>query len=154
MCSYEAVKCFVLSVLENGRYFCFSVDCSEIFLEHLILHSISLSSKFFENFFDFKSNVNQSIFKKNGLWHWGEHNLQHKILAWTKRRSFTARFTYSLFWVCIEMLGLKFISLFLLSVDNDNNNNNNERISRAPFHVKHAEFHWTGASTKIQNTCI
>ena len=38
--------------------------------------------------------------------------------------------------------------------NNNNNNNNNERISRAPFHVKHAQLHWTGANTKIQNTCI
>ena len=27
-------------------------------------------------------------------------------------------------------------------------NNNNERISRAPFHVKRARLHWTGANTK------
>ena len=40
-----------------------------------------------------------------------------------------------------------------LNIDN-NNNNNNERISRAPFHVKHAQLHWTGANTQIQNTCI
>ena len=45
--------------------------------------------------------------------------------------------------------------------NNSNNNNNdnkkkkkNERISRAPFHVKHAQLRWTGANTKIQNTCI
>ena len=25
--------------------------------------------------------------------------------------------------------------------NNNNNNNNNERISRAPFHVKHAQLH-------------
>ena len=37
---------------------------------------------------------------------------------------------------------------------NNNNNNNNECISRAPFHVKHAHLHWTGANTKIQNACI
>ena len=29
------------------------------------------------------------------------------------------------------------------------NNNNNEHISRAPFHVKHAQLHWTSANTKI-----
>ena len=33
-------------------------------------------------------------------------------------------------------------------------NNNNGRVSRAPFHVKHAQLLWTGANTKIQNTCI
>ena len=38
--------------------------------------------------------------------------------------------------------------------NNNNNNNNNERISRASFHVKHAQLRWTGANTKIQNTCI
>ena len=38
--------------------------------------------------------------------------------------------------------------------NNNNNNNNNERISRAPFQVKHAELRRTGAKTKIQNTCI
>ena len=31
------------------------------------------------------------------------------------------------------------------------NNNNNERISRAPFHVKHAPLHWTGTNTKIRH---
>ena len=31
------------------------------------------------------------------------------------------------------------------------NNNNNERISRAPFHVKHAQLRCTGANTKLQN---
>ena len=30
----------------------------------------------------------------------------------------------------------------------DNNKNNNERISRAPFHVKHVQLCWTGANTK------
>ena len=30
-----------------------------------------------------------------------------------------------------------------------NNNNNNERISRAPFHVKHAQLRWAGANAKI-----
>ena len=34
------------------------------------------------------------------------------------------------------------------------NNNNNERISRAPFHGKHAQLRWTGANTKIQSTCV
>ena len=36
----------------------------------------------------------------------------------------------------------------------NNNNNNNERISRALFHAKQAQLRWTGANTKIQNTCI
>ena len=27
-------------------------------------------------------------------------------------------------------------------------------VSRAPFHVKYAQMRWTGANTKIQNTCI
>ena len=31
------------------------------------------------------------------------------------------------------------------------NNNNNERISRAPFQVKHAQLRWTGANIEIQN---
>ena len=30
----------------------------------------------------------------------------------------------------------------------------NERISRALFHVKHAQLRWTGANTKIENACI
>ena len=34
------------------------------------------------------------------------------------------------------------------------NNNNNERISRALFHVKHAQLRWTGANTKKENACI
>ena len=34
------------------------------------------------------------------------------------------------------------------------NNNNNGRIFRTSFHVKHAQLRWTGANTKIQNTCI
>ena len=38
--------------------------------------------------------------------------------------------------------------------NNNNNNNNNERISRVPLHEKHAQLRWTGANTKIQNTCI
>ena len=37
---------------------------------------------------------------------------------------------------------------------NKNKKNDNERISIAPFHVKHAQLHSTGANTKIQNTCI
>ena len=35
--------------------------------------------------------------------------------------------------------------------NNNNNNNNSERISRALFHVKHAQLRWTGANTKIEN---
>ena len=35
-----------------------------------------------------------------------------------------------------------------------NNNINNEHISRAHFHVKHAQLRWTGANTKIENACI
>ena len=38
--------------------------------------------------------------------------------------------------------------------NNNNNNNNNERISRALFHVKHAQLRWTGKNTKIENACI
>ena len=38
--------------------------------------------------------------------------------------------------------------------NNNNNNNNNERICRVPVHVKHAQLRWTGANTKIQNTCM
>ena len=38
--------------------------------------------------------------------------------------------------------------------NNNSNNNNNECISRARFHVKHAQLRRTGANTKIQNTCI
>ena len=34
--------------------------------------------------------------------------------------------------------------------DDNNNNNNNERISRVPYHVKHAQLRWTYADTKIQ----
>ena len=34
--------------------------------------------------------------------------------------------------------------------DNNNNNNNNEHISRALFHVKHAQLRWTSANTKIE----
>ena len=41
-----------------------------------------------------------------------------------------------------------------LNHNNNYNNNNNERISRAPFPVKHAQLRWTGVSTKIQNTCV
>ena len=37
---------------------------------------------------------------------------------------------------------------------NNNDNNNNERICRVPVHVKHAQLRWTGANTKIQNTCM
>ena len=42
----------------------------------------------------------------------------------------------------------------LIGINRCNNNNNNEHISRAPFHVKHAQLRWTGANTKIQNACI
>ena len=39
-------------------------------------------------------------------------------------------------------------------MEEENNNNNNERISRALFHVKHAQLRWTGADTKIENASI
>ena len=38
--------------------------------------------------------------------------------------------------------------------DDDDNNDDDERISRAPFHVKHAQVRLTNANTKIPNTCI
>ena len=34
------------------------------------------------------------------------------------------------------------------TLNNNNNNNNKERISRAPFHVKHAQLRSTGTNTK------
>ena len=55
--------------------------------------------------------------------------------------------------------GIFFRMVINLGQDNknnniSNNNNNTERISRAPFHMKHAQLRWTGANTKIHNTCI
>ena len=38
--------------------------------------------------------------------------------------------------------------IYTQTLKGNNNNNNNERISRAPFHVKHAQLRWTGANTK------
>ena len=51
---------------------------------------------------------------------------------------------------CVRLLCASQASVAL----DNNDNNNNERISRAPFHVKHAQLRWTGANTKIWNTCI
>ena len=42
----------------------------------------------------------------------------------------------------------------VVMIINNKNNNNNECISRAPFHVKHAQLRWTGANTRMQSTCI
>ena len=39
-------------------------------------------------------------------------------------------------------------------IGSNNINDNNEHISRVPFPVKHAQLCWTGANTKLQNTCI
>ena len=37
---------------------------------------------------------------------------------------------------------------------NDNNNNNNERISRPPFHVKHAQLRWTSVHKNTKHMHI
>ena len=104
---------------------------------------------------------NESFIFLSPLWVWSCTYFLSSLWLWTyffSPRWISINFLSSVSlcanWCFLFSLCTYFLSSLCVPISCPNNNNNSECISKAPFHVKHAQLCWTDANTKYMQLHI